>query len=134
MDPTAHLLLAVLAHAGLALALHELGHAAAGWMVGGQVRWVGWRRHPGQSPWDVGVEVKLGETSPERPRRRTVVLLSGPLANLACAAALFMLPVPLSVPGGAVHLWCGLINLWPHGGPWPSDGAQVLSLWRRRSA
>jgi len=108
----------------ICVAIHEVGHALAARALGVEV-------------YDVVLHVMFGMTRMEPPgsaRREIAIGCAGPLANLACAAALYPLVKdgtdwghevphsPLSV-AFAVNLVLGGLNLIP---AFPMDGGRLM--------
>lgn len=130
-----------------AVVVHELGHALAAILLGGHVAAVGLgsprrARHvrgPAGTAWFLGPRAATGVTTwlqpPPRgwsPGRWAAVVGAGPAVNVLAGAACLLGPAEWRVLG-ALQLLHGVSNLLPAGrGPHgaPSDGTQLLALWR----
>ncbi len=104
----------------VAVAVHLLGQAAAGKALGGTALGLvhAWPalRLTGTLPRGAGRELEAA------------FVLSGSMANLGAAGALFSTPSGLCHVAGAVQLAWVVLSLLPIGG---SDGARLLALRRR---
>lgn len=116
----ASLLLLMLADGGdvplwclVASLMHETGHVAAMLL---------WSRQPVQVQFGIFGMRMTDDPNSLDYRRKTAVLLAGPLVNLACAAVLWLTGRVGTVMG--VHLIIGLFNLLPIES---LDGGQALS-------
>jgi hypothetical protein len=135
----------------LQILLHELGHALVGQWMGGQIlrvivgpwRWErfrsGMRRRKVRALKGVGgLAQTILPDGPQFGRAYCLMLLGGPLANLATAGATWALipyigPWPLKLAAGTfvvVGLLFGVVNLLPfRSGGFHTDGLQLLRSW-----
>jgi hypothetical protein len=140
-------LLSVLAAFYLMLALHELGHVAAGQCVG--FRCLSWRVGPihfksrpfrvslyrGPRAITSGIAELIPCATDKLALRGLVMLLGGPGANFLTATVVLLLPIPLTA-FSALLVFCSLANvvsdLLPYEGPLgASDGRRLWALWRQ---
>ena len=123
-DPDINMLLGLGLFASLAVSLlvHELAHALMARRLGLRVIDI--------VIWPLGGMARM-EGMSDRPNAEAKVSLAGPLANLALAGLLLLLPGQFCFWVAMLNLILGLGNLVP---AFPMDGGRVLRAWLARSS
>ena len=107
--------------------VHELGHAAAAWMVSAKhvrITWV--------SPLVLCTRAEFADDVKGSVREaQWRFVLGGPLANVCVAGLCAATCSSVGLVCAFVHAGLAATTLWPSGG---SDGAQLLALLRTRRA